>query len=678
MIPVKLTLKGLYSYQKEQTIDFANLIDGQIFGIFGPVGSGKSTILEAVSFALYGETERLNKSGDDRYYNMMNLKSDELFIDFIFHTGNKEEFRFTVSGKRNTSKFEDVKTFERKAYKKHNRKWEPLEKTTADEIIGLSYQNFRRTIIIPQNKFQEFLQLGSADRTRMLKEIFNLDRFELSDKVTSLERKTNERKENLQGKLQQIGDISEDMIEQKKQELSEFEKNEQKISETLTIKKKQEKELDETKKLFDILRNKEKELDQLQNQKKSYDELESQIKDHEYCLIHFKPLLDKQQEIGEKITELENETKTKKGLLSQTDIALKKAEVQFQQIKETYNQREKLTRKTEELAKILEIKSLDRDINSAEKDIEREMGSLENTKKKIMDLQEKEKSVKEVLKQRKKEMPNQAELSNVKNWFTNKNNINKRIQDVNKEISSIQNELKQQESQKKDKIPTELIQQFGINIKEPIEEILTGLGNLKNNVKRKLQELDSNEKHLLAQEKLEEIVENMKEGEPCPVCGSTEHPRIITIESVKRELQSIQKEIKSIQKQDEQISNSIQSLKELSAQVREQQKILSKRNDELVTEKNKLQNHLTRFSWKKYSPDDEEKINETYRKVQKLLEDIEKFEDDLEKTQIKINDNNKTKENIERKLNQLNETQKAKDAKRNTLHGQLKLLHFDD
>ena len=74
MIPLKLTIEGLYSYQEKQTIDFTSLTDAGLFGVFGSVGSGKSSILEAITFALYGETERMNKR-DNRAYNMMNLKS---------------------------------------------------------------------------------------------------------------------------------------------------------------------------------------------------------------------------------------------------------------------------------------------------------------------------------------------------------------------------------------------------------------------------------------------------------------------------------------------------------------------------------------------------------------------------------------------------------------------------
>ena len=131
MIPIKLTIQGLYSYQNKQTIDFTRLTAAGLFGIFGPVGSGKSAILEAITFALYGRTDRLNLSGDNRNYNMMNLKSSELLIDFIFEAGGEQAlFRSIVRGKRNSKRFEEVRALERSFYKKIGDEWEPVEEET--------------------------------------------------------------------------------------------------------------------------------------------------------------------------------------------------------------------------------------------------------------------------------------------------------------------------------------------------------------------------------------------------------------------------------------------------------------------------------------------------------------------------------------------------------------------
>ncbi|MEZ4906582.1 MAG: AAA family ATPase [Saprospiraceae bacterium] len=202
MLPVKLTLQGINSYQKSQVIDFQNLIDNQIFGIFGEVGSGKSTIPEAISYALYGKTERLGRN-DGISYNMMNLRSDTLLIDFEFKTQNESHYRFVVKGKRNSKNFEDV-SFEKLKYEKVGIEWFPNEKLDAEELLGLNYDNFKRTIIIPQNKFMEFIQLGDSDRTKMLKEIFNLNKFDLYAKTRELEIESSQKLANLNGQLESL------------------------------------------------------------------------------------------------------------------------------------------------------------------------------------------------------------------------------------------------------------------------------------------------------------------------------------------------------------------------------------------------------------------------------------------------------------------------------------------
>jgi len=188
MIPLKLTVEGIYSYQERQTIDFTALTDAGLFGIFGAVGSGKSSILEAITYALYGETERLN-ARDKRAYNMMNLKSNRSYIELDFINFENRTFKVTREFKRNSKNFEDVKSPTVVLYENINEQWVPLESSNTQSIIGLSYENFKRTIIIPQGQFKEFIELGAKERTDMMKEIFQLHRFDLQDKVAALYKK---------------------------------------------------------------------------------------------------------------------------------------------------------------------------------------------------------------------------------------------------------------------------------------------------------------------------------------------------------------------------------------------------------------------------------------------------------------------------------------------------------
>jgi exonuclease SbcC len=215
MNPISLTLKGVYSYKEKQTIDFRELTSDHLFGIFGAVGSGKSSILEAITFALYGKIERLNSKG--LKYNMMNLSSNEMFIDFTFQANNGEFYNTISHNKRNSKKHGDVNSVNRSCYLLESANPElkiPITAEDIESVIGLSYENFKRTIIIPQGKFQEFLKLGTKDRSNMLEEIFELKKFNLFYKVQSLISKSLTRKSEIEGSLTQIGTIKPDAQQQ--------------------------------------------------------------------------------------------------------------------------------------------------------------------------------------------------------------------------------------------------------------------------------------------------------------------------------------------------------------------------------------------------------------------------------------------------------------------------------
>jgi ATPase involved in DNA repair len=100
----------------------------------------------------------------------------------------------------------------------------PQESANVTEIVGLSYQNFKRTIIIPQGQFKEFLELGATDRTKMLKEIFNLQRFDLQAKTAGLFAETRSLLDQQEGQLLGFEQITAEGIALKKEQLQEAER----------------------------------------------------------------------------------------------------------------------------------------------------------------------------------------------------------------------------------------------------------------------------------------------------------------------------------------------------------------------------------------------------------------------------------------------------------------------
>ena len=115
MLPIRLTIQGLYSYKTRQEIDFSELTHQHLFGIFGAVGSGKSSILDAITFALYGQIERI-KSRDALAENIFNQASNDFLVDFEFESGpEKNRYRFVVKNGRTRNG--NHKGFYRSSYK---------------------------------------------------------------------------------------------------------------------------------------------------------------------------------------------------------------------------------------------------------------------------------------------------------------------------------------------------------------------------------------------------------------------------------------------------------------------------------------------------------------------------------------------------------------------------------
>jgi exonuclease SbcC len=598
MIPVSLTLQGLYSYQERQTIDFTRLTQAHLFGIFGTVGSGKSTILEAITFALYGEIERLNKK-DDKNYNMMNLKSNELFIEFIFKAGPQDNtYMATVKGRRNSKRFSDVPTLKRDAYAWVDEAWKPIEVEQLETIIGLKYDNFKRTVIIPQGRFQEFLQLGNTDRTKMMKELFNLDKFELAGKVAILDARNNKKLELLKGRLQELADAQEDQLEVLKTALETLKQAINDLTAQHATLKRQEEALRALKTLTEKIKVARLNVDSFKAQEADINRLESRLQAYEYCLIHFKPGLDVVNALEAKETALANSLQTDEATRSRLQSQLSDVITAFESAKKAYENRDTLKQQADDLATIASIRQQTEKAGLLSGRIEAGNKQLEATLQQITALTKDQKTLTAILNDQKAALPDIKRLMEAKSWFeeeaklvTAGNSLQKERQDIEKALQDV------------DEKRLLKVQEAGIDrldVSSTLTVLLDELSHHKEALLRETDTLLDQQRHVMVQSKLEDYAANLSEGQPCPLCGSLSHPAPLNAQHVSEAMDALQLQLDDIKKAIAQVDQLDKACRELQATRCLQEDQLLKITEKQREHETVLLGHKDRFRWEEY------------------------------------------------------------------------------
>ena len=676
MIPLSLTLSGIYSYQQPQTIDFTRLTEASIFGIFGTVGSGKSTVLEAISYALYGETERLNQR-ENRGYNMMNLKSNELLIDFVFKTGESDtEYRFKVSGKRNRNTFERINTFERTAYRKEEAEWIPIE-ADAEPLIGLSYHNFRRTIIIPQGKFQDFLQLTDVERTRMMKELFNLDKFELYHKIVALERKNNDEILLLKDRSDRIEEVDAVQVDVLKASLQEIRKSVEAHTQVLSEKQQVDSAYAQLKELFERIEEQQALLSQLQAQEGEFSALEVRIMQFEYCQLYFKALLEGQQQNAFETQKLADALASQRKNLASVTGTLEKEEAYFGQLRLHYEKREELRQKAAELEKVALIIELEQ----AEAKISERLsnGELYYSKaaSQVGKLTQEQAAVRQSLQLAKRNQPDMATLAALSNWFAVQRELDAVHTDLLQEEEKAKTSIRQLKDKKTQVLTPAILQGVPQATRESsVDELLQRFEEKGACLEKEINAITLTIQHLLLQSKLEEYASVLQAGHPCPLCGSSEHPHKLNASEVNQVIAEKGQQKADLQDLLGQVRQAEKHLSILATQFTTQKEWLAQVGARLAMHANKQEDHRKAFVWDAFVPEDEAKVRKAFEEAASLRKNIEEQEQTLETLRITLLEEETKREKFRTAIAALQSQKQEKTAEARVLKEQITFLEI--
>ena len=293
MKPLKLTMQAFGPFATREVIDFTKLGSNPLFLINGPTGSGKTSILDAICFALYGETTSNERLG-------MQMRCDLAAIDLP----TEVEFEFSLHEKV----YRVVRSPEQQAPKargegtttrKHTAVLYQLGeddtlitnktaqvKTEVANIIGLNETQFRQVMVLPQGKFRELLLASSKDREEIFGQLFQTDiykkiEYALKDKASAISKAKDEFDNQIRGALQVAEVSSEDELKQQQQVQAEA------LKQVTELEQKALNELNQTKEQLQKAQTTVGQFEKLANAEKvlvSHLELAEQIKSTEQQL----------------------------------------------------------------------------------------------------------------------------------------------------------------------------------------------------------------------------------------------------------------------------------------------------------------------------------------------------------------------------------------------------------
>lgn len=177
MKPKHLEFCGINSFSEKAVVDFDRLSSGGIFGIFGDTGSGKTTILDSIVFALYGRVDRVRGGTVNE---LINYNCEKAYVIFDFETvvsGARKLFRVEREIRRKNSaqtlKLSELKDGREIALS------EGVKPTNAAilELVGLSFEDFKKCIALPQGEFAQFVKADRAERLQLISRLFGLEKY---------------------------------------------------------------------------------------------------------------------------------------------------------------------------------------------------------------------------------------------------------------------------------------------------------------------------------------------------------------------------------------------------------------------------------------------------------------------------------------------------------------------
>ncbi len=621
MRPLKLEIEGFTVYKKPQVIDFERL---NFFVIQGRTGAGKTSIVDAITYALYGKVPRYGSVKAGKL--VLSKGSSKLWVALDFSVGGK---RYRVERfYRQKPEESTVRVYEEG--RRLNLSVSQVE-SWVEKVTGLDYRTFTKVILLPQGEFDRFLKPSSPKERREI--LINLLNLEVFEKIRQL---ASESYREIEGELSALRTEYESLRDLSEEDIRELEGERKKVeSEIGTLKEK----VLETEDLLRKAREGETLRRELRDAVERLRELEEKEEDTKMLkekaemarrVLPYLPYIERLESIDRELRDLR--------LQRERQIKEKvKVEEELRNVEEEKEEVEREFRNLPQLRK--ELQDILRDTDRL-REVEDDLRSLEEIRKEVerekRELSEKEKILRECEERLKK---GEAYIEEVKRELERVSFDEEEYDRVLREVERKRNLL-----EKKERLE---------EIEKEISELESGIRRLEEeveNVKRELEKGERRLKEASLKVYAHRIRSHLKEGDRCPVCGGKF--RGGEVRGEEEDISHLESEIKKLQER------YISLEKELSS--------LRAKRDSLKKEEEGLRSKLK--GWEEILRIDIEgklkELEERRRERRKLEERYRKYQERFNQL---IRDRERALREVERKRNEIDSLRRSEEERKGRL-----------
>ncbi|WP_404419992.1 AAA family ATPase [Marinospirillum sp.] len=233
MKPRQLSLQAFGPFAGKESVDFTLLGESPLFLINGPTGAGKSTLLDALCFALYGQTTGNDRSGTQMRCDRAAAR-DLTWVELTFTLGQQNYRIYRLPEQDRPKQKGDGWTTQASRVELYRLIGEGDEKllgtkagevtSQIQELLGLTVDQFRQVMVLPQGKFRELLLASSRDREAIFSQLFQTRIYKqlenkLKAKADSIQREMQDHQQRIRGILESCNLHMEEEVEQELQAL---------------------------------------------------------------------------------------------------------------------------------------------------------------------------------------------------------------------------------------------------------------------------------------------------------------------------------------------------------------------------------------------------------------------------------------------------------------------------